>query len=177
MSGGQHGAHSAEQHAPGHAVSIKILVGVWLTLMVLTVLTVQVATIDLGKANLWVAMFVASIKASLVVLFFMHLFWDRRINLVIFLTSVLLLALFLGMTLTDTDHYQDQLIPGYSPAMEGAATPAAPQTTAPAPQTTTPPQTVPAQTVPGDSHAAPASGETATPQGSAPAGQEPASHK
>lgn len=164
MSGGQHGAHSAEQHAPGHAVSIKILVGVWLTLMVLTVLTVQVATIDLGKANLWVAMFVASIKASLVVLFFMHLFWDRRINLVIFLTSVLLLALFLGMTLTDTDHYQDQLIPGYSPAMEGTATPAAPQT-------------VPAQTVPGDSHAAPASGETATPQGSAPAGQEPASHK
>lgn len=119
MSSGHHGGQ--EHAAPGHAVSKKVLVTVWLSLMVLTVFTVKVATIDLGSANLWVAMFVASIKASLVVLFFMHLFWDRRINMIIFLTSVFLLALFLGLALTDTGQYQDQLIPGYAPAMEQVA--------------------------------------------------------
>lgn len=115
-SGGHHGEHAA----PGHVVSTKILVGVWLALMILTVVTVEIATVDLGSANLWVAMFVASIKASLVVLFFMHLFWDRKINMIIFIVSLFLLALFLGLALTDTGAYQPDLIPGYAPGMEQA---------------------------------------------------------
>ena len=53
-----------------------------------------------------VAMVIATAKASLVVTFFMHLAWDKKFNLVVFLTSVLFLILFLSMALTDRKEYQ-----------------------------------------------------------------------
>ena len=104
--------------APGHVVPKKIIVAVWLALMALTVITVEAATVDLGKLNLWVAMAIATVKASLVALFFMHLWWDRRVNAAIFVTSLFLVMLFIGLALTDTSEYQPQLIPGYAPALK-----------------------------------------------------------
>lgn len=116
-----HGAHGG----PGHVVPIPILAGVWLALMVLTVITVQAAYVNFGSLNLWIAMGIATVKASLVVLFFMHLFWDRPINAVIFVLSLALVTLFIGIALTDSTEYQPQLIPGYAPAI--SANPAAGQ--------------------------------------------------
>lgn len=124
MSHGKNPSSSDHAHAsPGHIVPVKLLAGVWLVLMVLTVLTVEAAKINFGELNLWMAMGIATVKASLVVLFFMHLYWDRPINGIIFCTSLLLVALFIGLALTDSSEYQGELVPGYAPAITSGAPP------------------------------------------------------
>lgn len=70
-------------------------------LLGLTVITVAVAGVDLGRFNFPIAMLVASVKATLVALFFMGLKYDRKENAVIFGTSFLFLAIFFGLTITD----------------------------------------------------------------------------
>jgi cytochrome c oxidase subunit 4 len=51
-------------------------------------------------------MIIATVKAALVVTFFMHLLWDKKFHAVLFLTSVLFLLLFLSMATTDRGEYQ-----------------------------------------------------------------------
>jgi caa(3)-type oxidase subunit IV len=70
-------------------------------LMMLTVITVWVAGVDLGRLNFVVAMAVASTKALLVAMFFMNLKYDRAENSVIFGTSFVFLAIFIVLTSTD----------------------------------------------------------------------------
>lgn len=70
-------------------------------LLALTVVTVGAASFDFGAANVVVALLIASAKASLVALYFMHLRYDKPINAVIFLVGVFMLALFLVLTLID----------------------------------------------------------------------------
>jgi caa(3)-type oxidase subunit IV len=71
------------------------------SLLFLTVVTVAVAHVDLGPLNFFVAFVVATVKASLVCLFFMNLFYDRKENGAIFATSFLFLAIFIVLTATD----------------------------------------------------------------------------
>ena len=99
----------------GHIVSPSILLGVLVTLLVLTFLTVAITWIDLGAFNLWAAMIIATVKAALVVLFFMHLYWDRPIIAIILIFSLLLVALFVGLSLTDTEQWLPAQIPDYAP--------------------------------------------------------------
>ena len=101
----EHSGH--DSHGLAHTMPVWMLVAVLGALMGLTVLTVSVTSFDLGsQGNLVVAMVIATIKAGLVVTFFMHLLWDKKFNLVLFLTSVLFLILFLSMTTTDRGEYQ-----------------------------------------------------------------------
>jgi cytochrome c oxidase subunit 4 len=51
-------------------------------------------------------MIIATIKAGLVMAFFMHLVWDRKYNLTVFLSSFLFVLLFLSLALTDRNEYQ-----------------------------------------------------------------------
>jgi len=101
-------AHSGhEDHGLAHTMPIWMLVGVLGALMGLTILTVSVTSFDLGsEGNLVVAMVIATIKAALVVTFFMHLFWDKKFHLILFLTAVLFVVLFLSMSITDRGEYQ-----------------------------------------------------------------------
>jgi cytochrome c oxidase subunit 4 len=102
--GGGHGGHFA------HTTPLSLLIGILAALLVLTVLTVSVTSIDLGaQGNLTVAMIIATIKAGLVVTYFMHLRWDRLFHLILFLTSVLFLILFLSMYITDRSEYDKDL--------------------------------------------------------------------
>jgi cytochrome c oxidase subunit 4 len=110
-----HGHGHAEDHAHGdghdhglaHTTPVWLLFGVLGALLVLTIATVAVTSIDLGaQNNLIVAMVIATIKAALVCTFFMHLLWDKKFNAILFLTSVLFLILFLSMTSTDRGEYQ-----------------------------------------------------------------------
>ena len=55
-----------------HIVSSKLYIGIWIALMCLTVITASVSFIDLGPFNTIVALVIATFKAILVVLFFMH---------------------------------------------------------------------------------------------------------
>ncbi len=96
-----------EEASIGHVVSLKMLLGVFGALMVLTVLTVSATAIDLGPSmNLIVAMGIASVKAALVMAIFMHLWWDKKYHLLVFLTSVLFAALFIMLALQDRREYQ-----------------------------------------------------------------------
>jgi cytochrome c oxidase subunit 4 len=94
-------------HGLAHTMPIWMLVAVLGALMFLTVLTVSVTSYDLGaEGNLVVGMVIATIKAGLVVTFFMHLFWDKKFHLILFLTAVLFVVLFLSMSITDRGEYQ-----------------------------------------------------------------------
>ncbi len=86
----------------GHVVPLPVLLGVFTGLMVLTAVTVGVSYFDLGPINLAVAMAVATVKATLVALYFMHLRYDNLFNATIFLIGVAFLGLFLGITMLDT---------------------------------------------------------------------------
>lgn len=110
-------AHHDEHSAGGHAVPLYLLVGVWLLLMFLTWFTVFIAGIDLGALNLFVAMAVATVKASFVVLYFMHLRWDNPLNAFIFIFSLVCVSLFIFFCLIDTHHYREDLIPDYAPML------------------------------------------------------------
>jgi cytochrome c oxidase subunit 4 len=79
-----------------HVTSRGIYVAVFVALLVLTALTVGVTYIDLGEANLFVALGIAVTKATLVVLFFMGLFWSSRLVHVTAMTAIIFLGLLFG---------------------------------------------------------------------------------
>ncbi|MGD0653794.1 MAG: cytochrome C oxidase subunit IV family protein [Thermoguttaceae bacterium] len=92
-----------------HAVPLPVLSTVLAALLVMTLLTVAAARFDLGSWNLIIALGIATIKAALVVLFFMHLRYDNPFYAVVFITALLFVALFLGLTLLDTTQYQGDI--------------------------------------------------------------------
>jgi cytochrome c oxidase subunit 4 len=102
-----------------HVASVKLLVIVWIGLIFGTWLTVSASNLDLGALNIWVGLAIATAKALLVGLYYMHLRWDKPFNSFVFMSAFVLLFLFIGFALMDTAHYQPQLIPGYSPGMGG----------------------------------------------------------
>lgn len=104
-------------HGVGHVVPVRVLAAVWGALVVLTILTVAATWVDLGRASLLVALGIATVKASLVVLYFMHMRYDRPFNAVVFISALLFVAIFVGIALIDTVAYQPQMIPGYAPGM------------------------------------------------------------
>jgi len=99
-----HGDH--HDNGMGHAVPWPILVGVFLSLMGLTFLTVAVTYVDLGPLNIVIALGIATIKAAIVVLFFMHLFWDKPLNSIVFVLTIAFVGVFLAFTIIDTKQYQ-----------------------------------------------------------------------
>lgn len=103
-----HGAH--DDHGLAHTTPVSLLIGILAALMFLTILTVAVTKIDLGsQGNLIVAMVIATIKAGLVVTFFMHLLWDKKFHLILFLTSVLFLILFMSLSINDRSEYEKDI--------------------------------------------------------------------
>jgi cytochrome c oxidase subunit IV len=79
----------------------KTYIKTFAALVALTVLTWQVSTIDLGMANVVVALAIASIKASLVALFFMHLKDEKVVVWAFALFPLFFLSLIIFGTLTD----------------------------------------------------------------------------
>jgi cytochrome c oxidase subunit 4 len=99
--------HHDDHHGIAHVAAIKVLVTTGGTLLLLTLLTVLATKIDFGaNINLAVAMVIAVTKATLVVLFFMHLRYDRLFHSVIFVAALLAASLFVGFTLMDSGQYQ-----------------------------------------------------------------------
>lgn len=88
--------------ANGHGAGYGIYVAVWGALVVLTGATVAVSYINLGLLNVAAALLIASVKASLVALFFMHLKSENRLVWTFALVPILFLVLIIGGTLSDT---------------------------------------------------------------------------
>jgi len=89
------------EHGEHHTVSIKVYLRIFFALMVLTGLTVWVAFFDLGIGNTFVAITIAVVKASLVVMFFMHLYYGSRILWVVAGAGFIWLVIMLGLTMSD----------------------------------------------------------------------------
>ena len=84
-----------------HIVTKKQYALIFGILMVLTLATTAIGMIDLDRLNVVVALVIATIKALLVVLFFMHIYWSSKLNKLVVVSGVLWLALLLWLTLTD----------------------------------------------------------------------------
>ena len=87
---------------PAHAiVPIRTYVAVFTALIVLTVVTVAIATVDLGDWNVVMALVVAVIKAALVLLFFMHLRHSSPLLWIVLSSSFFFVALLVGLVGAD----------------------------------------------------------------------------
>jgi cytochrome c oxidase subunit 4 len=84
-----------------HIVSPKIYGVIFATLMVGTALTVWAAFQNFGAFNIVIALGIASIKATLVVLFFMHARYSPRRTQLVVICAVFWLAIMLALTLSD----------------------------------------------------------------------------
>jgi len=93
-----------------HPIPLWILFAVFTALMVLTFVTVAATWVDLGEWNLWIAMGIATVKAVLVALYFMHLRYDNPFNAMLLCAALLFVLLFIGLTLMDTLAYQPEVI-------------------------------------------------------------------
>ena len=90
-----------------HIISLSTYIIVFSLLLLMTVVTVFSAQYDFGSFNIILALLIASFKSSLVLLFFMHLYYDNKVNLALILGSVVFLALFIGLTMIDVTRRQD----------------------------------------------------------------------
>jgi cytochrome c oxidase subunit 4 len=89
-------------HTPHpHIVPIPVYVGVFLALVVGTIVTWQVALIDLGRWNVVVALTIAVTKATLVVLFFMHVKYSTKLTKLVVLAGIFWLLILLTITESD----------------------------------------------------------------------------
>jgi cytochrome c oxidase subunit 4 len=84
-----------------HVIASSVYVGIWAILMVLTAVTVFASYIEMGDFNIVVALVIATIKATLVVLFFMHLYYSSKLTKVTVVAAIFFLFLLLGLSMTD----------------------------------------------------------------------------
>ena len=121
-----HAAHAGESTPtsdthdlhPHHVSPPSVFRNVLMALLALTVVTVAISRVDLGSLNMFAAMGIAAVKATLVLTFFMHLKYDKPFNAVVIIVSMALVALFIAIALTDTAQYEPNKIPGYAPSIK-----------------------------------------------------------
>ncbi|QDV28692.1 hypothetical protein Spb1_05570 [Planctopirus ephydatiae] len=113
-SDGGHGhdshGHHGHGHYPGvpsysHIMPLWILFAVFASLIALTALTVALSGVALGTAEIFVSMGIATIKALLVAVYFMHMRHDKPLNVLICTFSLVFVALFIGLLLFDSMEY------------------------------------------------------------------------
>jgi len=99
-----------------HIVSAKLYWLIWFILIVCTVLTAWIATVDLGKFNTVVALSIATFKASVVVLTFMHVkYTSEKMTKAILMAAIFWLLILLVLSLTDySSRPQGMLLPAVS---------------------------------------------------------------
>lgn len=104
-----HDSHGAGHGEAPHALPPRVLLGTFAALVALTVATVITSRMDLGALNVVVALAIASAKAALVAMFFMHLRYEHRFQAVVFVGALVFVALFVGFVVFDTTQYQPDL--------------------------------------------------------------------
>lgn len=106
---------SSEAHGSGKHLGPMQYVLVWVALMVLTAVTLAVWKTHMPlAARVGVALAVAVVKATLVALFFMHLWEHGGVNRMVMVVSVLFVALLIGLTLLDNVYRFPYANPPYS---------------------------------------------------------------
>ena len=108
-----HDSHSDDHAYFAHPMPVWMLVAVFLSLVFMTVLTVVMSELTdvlmIGQWELWVSMGIATVKALLVIFFFMHVLYDKSFNRLMFFASFFFAALFIALTLLDTYQYREDV--------------------------------------------------------------------
>jgi len=94
-------AHTDAFNHAHHVVPKKIYYTIFGLLMFCTLLTVQIAFMDLGPLNAIAALVIATFKATIVVLFFMHVKYSTRLTWAVVLGSVFWLGILITLTMAD----------------------------------------------------------------------------
>lgn len=85
-----------------HIVSLKVYVSIFLALLAGTALTVYAGLMDFpGQLNVIIALTIAVVKATLVVLYFMHVRYSSRLIWVVFTSALFWLAILFALTFSD----------------------------------------------------------------------------
>lgn len=85
-----------------HIMSSKFYYTIWIALLCLTVITAAVSFVDLGPFNTVVALVIATIKALLVVLFFMHVkYTSEKLTKIVIVSAIFWLFLLLSLSMAD----------------------------------------------------------------------------
>ena len=84
-----------------HVARPRLYYAIFAALMILTAITVAAAFRDLGLLNTWVAMTIAVAKATLVVLYFMHVRWSGRLVPILLAAGLLWLVILITLTMSD----------------------------------------------------------------------------
>ena len=95
--------HSHSEHAAHAHPSVGLYLAVFGALMVLTAITVAVAFVNLGVLNNIVALSIAGIKTTLVVLFFMHVHYASRVTKIFAVAGFFWLSIMITFTVSDMD--------------------------------------------------------------------------
>jgi cytochrome c oxidase subunit 4 len=85
----------------GHVSPKRIYYTIFGALMVLTIITITVAFVNLGMLNFPIALTIAITKATLVILYFMHLKYSSHLTKLIVASAFFFLIVLFGLTLTD----------------------------------------------------------------------------
>jgi cytochrome c oxidase subunit 4 len=91
-----------ENHTSHHITPLGMYLAIGAALLVLTAVTVGVSFINFGAFNLVIAMLIASVKATLVAMFFMHLYYDNKLFTAIFSIALIFVSVFIILTMFDT---------------------------------------------------------------------------
>ena len=96
-------SHSAQDESTSeHVSSLGSSVAIWLTLLVFTGLTVGAAFVDMGPFNTITALSIATVKAILVVLFFMHVkYTHEKLTGLVIVSAIFFLFILLALSMAD----------------------------------------------------------------------------
>ena len=89
-----------------HIVDFRIYIYTWVALLILTGATIYVAGLKLGRLSIFAALFIASLKASLVLYIFMHLKYEEQIFKIILFVVIATLTVIIGLTFLDVGYRQ-----------------------------------------------------------------------
>ena len=91
----------SEHEHTEHIVKPGTYAAIITTLLILTAITVAAAYVNLGRLNILVALTIATVKATLVVLFFMHAKYSPKRTKLVIIAGIFWLVILLFMTLSD----------------------------------------------------------------------------
>jgi cytochrome c oxidase subunit 4 len=98
-----HDTHAAAHHED-HIVPDGVQTLVWVALLILTAITVAASVWFPGRVGIGVAMVVTPVKAALILMFFMHLKYEKPVFRWMFLVAAVILATVMGLTFFDYSH-------------------------------------------------------------------------
>ena len=115
-----HATHTAPSEAERHADhGVGRYYKVWAILIVCTVLTVWTGRMDLGAINIFLAMIIATFKATLVVLFFMHMSEAAGANRLVFVMSIVFAIVMMIGVFGDLWTRPEMTLPSAAPSTLG----------------------------------------------------------